>query len=98
MIQSIGFCMPRMMAIHRLATLLDPSISILMTASLHQNKLAIVDPVSGRPQIAAMDSLLVAPMALYAPEIQEVARSGDARLTRRPALGAERLSARITYR
>ena len=54
--------------------LLDPSIPILITASLHQNKLAIVEPVSGRLQIAAIDSLLVAPMVLYAPEIQEVER------------------------
>jgi hypothetical protein len=54
--------------------LLDPSIAILLTASLPQNKLAIVEPVSGRLQIAAMDSLLVAPMVLYAPEIQEVER------------------------
>jgi hypothetical protein len=59
--------------------LLDSPISILMTASLPQNRLAIVEPLSGRLQIAAMDSLLVAPMVLYAPEIQGVERqkSGD---------------------
>jgi hypothetical protein len=44
------------------------------TASLPQNKLAIVEPVSARLQIAGMKSVLVGPMALNAPEIQEVER------------------------
>jgi hypothetical protein len=54
--------------------ILDPSIAVLLTASLPQNRLAIVEPVAGRLQIATMDSLLVGPMVLYAPEIQGIER------------------------
>jgi hypothetical protein len=55
---------------------LDPSRH-LIAASLPQNKLAIVEPVLGRLQIAAMESIIVAPMVLYAPEIQGVERDNQ---------------------
>jgi hypothetical protein len=46
----------------------------LITASLPQNKLAILEIISGRLQIAAMNAVLAGPMVLYAPEIQGVER------------------------
>ena len=59
-------------ASHSLAVL-DPSTPV-MTASLPQNKLAIVEIVAGRLQIATMNGLSVAPVVLNAPEIQGVER------------------------
>jgi hypothetical protein len=44
------------------------------TASLPLQRLAIVEPLSGRLQIVTLDSVSVAPMILRAPEIQEVER------------------------
>jgi hypothetical protein len=57
----------------------DRSVPILLTASLPQNQLVIVEPVSGSLHIATMDSVLAGPMVLNAPEIQGVQRlkSGD---------------------
>jgi len=49
-------------------------IARVWTASLPQNRLAIVEPLSGRLQIVTMDSVVVAPIILKAPEIQGVAR------------------------
>jgi hypothetical protein len=57
-----------------LPLVLSSPYHLLMTVSLAQNRLAIVEPISGRLQIASMNSVLVAPMVLYAPEIQEVER------------------------
>ena len=45
-----------------------------MTASLPQDKLAIVEILSARLQIAAMNAVLAGPMVLFAPEIQGVQR------------------------
>ena len=53
--------------------LLDPGTPV-MTASLAQDRLAIVEIVSGRLQIAAVNAVLAGPMVLYAPEIQGVQR------------------------
>jgi hypothetical protein len=47
---------------------------MIMTASLPQDKLAIVEIVSGRLQIAAMNAVVAGPIILDAPEIQGVQR------------------------
>lgn len=47
---------------------------LVMTASLPQDKLAIVEILSARLQIAAMNAVLAGPMVLFAPEIQGVQR------------------------
>lgn len=47
---------------------------LVMTASLPQDKLAIVEILSARLQIAATNAVLAGPMVLYAPEIQGVQR------------------------
>jgi hypothetical protein len=49
-------------------------IARVWTASLPQQRLAIVEPLSGRLQIVTLESVLVAPMILQAPEIQGVVR------------------------
>ena len=49
-------------------------VARLIAAPLPQDKLAIVEIVSGRLQIAAMNAVLAGPMTLYAPEIQGVER------------------------
>lgn len=49
-------------------------VAQLMTASLPQDRLAIVEIVSGRLQIATMNAVLAGPVTLYAPEIQGVER------------------------